>query len=141
LRWLDDNIKGGESVLDYGCGSGILAIAAMKLGAGSAYGVDVDTQAVQSSRDNALANQTKAEFSLPDSTLQPVDIVVANILTNPLKVLAPLLASATLQGGRIVLSGVLSEQAADVMQVYSQWFNLNPAVMEDGWACLSGSKK
>ena len=141
LRWLDDNIKGGESVLDYGCGSGILAIAAMKLGAGSAYGVDVDTQAVQSSRDNALANQTKAEFSLPDSTLQAVDIVVANILTNPLKVLAPLLASATLQGGRIVLSGVLSEQAADVMQVYSQWFNLNPAVMEDGWACLSGSKK
>lgn len=141
LRWLDENIKGGESVLDYGCGSGILAIAAMKLGAGNAYGVDVDAQAVQSSRDNALANQVTAEFSLPDDTLQPYDVVVANILTNPLKMLAPLLASATRQGGRIVLSGVLSEQAADVMNVYSQWFNLNPAVMEDGWACLSGSKK
>jgi ribosomal protein L11 methyltransferase len=141
LRWLDENIKGGESVLDYGCGSGILAIAALKLGAGSAYGVDVDTQAVQSSKDNALANQVDAKFALPDGTLQQTDIVVANILTNPLKVLAPLLASATQQGGRIVLSGVLSEQAADVMQIYSQWFNLNPTVMEDGWACLSGIKK
>jgi len=141
LRWLDENLHVGESVLDYGCGSGILAIAAMKLGAGSAYGVDVDAQAVQSSRDNALANQVDAKFDLPVATLQPADIVVANILTNPLKMLAPLLAGATRQGGRIVLSGVLSEQAEDVMRVYAQWFDLNPAVMEDGWACLSGIKK
>ena len=140
LRWLDENLRGGENVLDYGCGSGILAIAAMKLGAGSAYGVDVDAQAVQSSRDNALANQVDAKFDLPVTTLQPADIVVANILTNPLKMLAPLLAGATRQGGRIVLSGVLSEQAEDVMRVYAQWFDLNPAVMEDGWACLSGIK-
>jgi ribosomal protein L11 methyltransferase len=141
LRWLDENLRAGESVLDYGCGSGILAIAAMKLGAGSAYGVDVDAQAVQSSRDNALANQVNAKFDLPVATLQPADVVVANILTNPLKILAPLLAAATRQGGRIVLSGVLSEQAEDVMRVYAQWFDLNPAVMEDGWACLSGIKK
>jgi ribosomal protein L11 methyltransferase len=141
LRWLDENLRAGESVLDYGCGSGILAIAALKLGAGSAYGVDVDAQAVQSSRDNALANQVIASFSLPDGTLQASDIVVANILTNPLKVLAPLLASATRQGGRIVLSGILGEQAEDVMHVYAQWFNLDPAIREDGWACLSGIKK
>jgi ribosomal protein L11 methyltransferase len=141
LRWLDENIHGGESVLDYGCGSGILAIAAMKLGAGHAFGIDVDAQAVQSSRDNALANQIIAEFALPEGTPQPADIVVANILTNPLKMLAPLLANATCQGGRIVLSGVLSEQATDVEQVYSQWFNLNPTIIEDGWACLSGIKK
>ena len=141
LRWLDTNIHGGESVLDYGCGSGILAIAAMKLGAGDAYGVDVDAQAVQSSCDNALTNQIQATFSLPEGNLVPADIVVANILTNPLKMLAPLLASATRQGGRIVLSGVLCEQAEDVMKVYAQWFELNPAVMEDGWACLSGTKK
>ena len=141
LRWLDENIQGGESVLDYGCGSGILAIAAMKLGACQAYGIDVDAQAVQSSRDNALANQVVAAFALPDGSPQPADIVVANILTNPLKMLAPLLARATRQGGRIVLSGVLSEQAADVGQIYSQWFNLNATVMEDGWACLSGIKK
>jgi len=141
LRWLDENIHGGESVLDYGCGSGILAIAAMKLGAGHAYGIDVDAQAVQSSRDNALANRVIAEFALPEGTPQPADIVVANILTNPLKMLAPLLAGATRQGGRIVLSGVLSEQAADVEKIYAQWFNLKPTVMEDGWACLSGVKK
>jgi ribosomal protein L11 methyltransferase len=141
LRWLDENIKGGESVLDYGCGSGILAIAAMKLGAGRVFGIDVDAQAVQSSRDNALANQVVAEFELPEGTPQPADIVVANILTNPLKMLAPLLAAATRQGGRIVLSGVLSEQAEDVEKVYALWFKLNPTVMEDGWACLSGIKK
>jgi ribosomal protein L11 methyltransferase len=141
LRWLDENIHGGESVLDYGCGSGILAIAAMKFGADSAYGIDVDEQAVQSSRDNALANRVVAEFSLPEGTPQAADIVVANILTNPLKMLAPLLANATRQGGRIVLSGVLVEQANDVMNVYAQWFDLAPAVMEDGWACLSGTKK
>ena len=141
LRWLDENIGGGESVLDYGCGSGILAIAAMKFGAASAYGIDVDEQAVQSSRDNALANQVNAAFSLPDGALSPADIVVANILTNPLKMLAPLLANATHQGGRIVLSGVLGEQAEDVMKIYAQWFELKPVVIEDGWACLSGIKK
>jgi ribosomal protein L11 methyltransferase len=141
LRWLDENIHGSESVLDYGCGSGILAIAAMKLGACHAFGIDVDAQAVQSSRDNALANQVVAAFALPEGTPQPADIVMANILTNPLKMLAPLLAGATRQGGRIVLSGVLSEQAADVEQIYSQWFKLNTTVMEEGWACLSGIKK
>ena len=150
LRWLDDHIKGGETVLDYGCGSGILAIAALKLGAASATGVDVDAQAVQASRDNAAANQVTAQFYLPDACPEPgrraapkqqADIVVANILTNPLKVLAPLLANAVRPGGQIVLSGILSEQADDVMQVYAQWFELRPAVMEDGWACLSGVRR
>ncbi len=142
LRWLDANIRGGESVLDYGCGSGILAIAALKLGASSAIGVDVDTQAVQASRDNAAANQVTARFCLPDDApQQQADIVAANILTNPLKVLAPLLADATRQGGQIVLSGILGEQAEDVMQIYAQWFDLKPPVMEDGWACLSGVKR
>jgi ribosomal protein L11 methyltransferase len=142
LRWLDANIKGGESVLDYGCGSGILAIAAMKLGAGNAIGVDVDAQAVVASRDNASANQVQADFYLPDGiALKPYDVVVANILTNPLRALAPLLASATKPGGRIVLSGILAEQAEEVMRIYAQWFDLAPAVLEDGWCCLSGIKK
>ena len=141
LRWLDANIKGGESVLDYGCGSGILAIAALKLGAASASGVDLDAQAVQASRDNAAANQVGAKFYLPDAAPRlQADIVVANILTNPLKVLAPLLAGATRQGGQIVLSGILSEQAEDVMAIYAQWFDLEPPVREGGWACLSGVK-
>ena len=142
LRWLDANIKGGESVLDYGCGSGILAIAALKLGAASAIGVDVDAQAVQASRDNAVANQADAKFYLPDDAPKlQADVVVANILTNPLKVLAPLLAGATRQGGRIVLSGILSEQADDVMLIYAQWFNLESPIMDEGWACVSGVKR
>ncbi|MBU1425476.1 MAG: 50S ribosomal protein L11 methyltransferase [Gammaproteobacteria bacterium] len=142
LRWLDENIKGGETVLDYGCGSGILAIAAMKLGAASAVGVDVDAQAVVASRDNALANQVRADFYLPDgAVLSQYDVVVANILTNPLCALAPLLAAATKSGGRIVLSGILAEQAEEVMRIYTQWFDLAPAVLEDGWCCVSGTKR
>ncbi len=142
LRWLDSHLQGGESVLDYGCGSGILAIAALKLGAASATGMDVDAQAVQASRDNAMANKVDAQFYLPGAALkQQADIVVANILTNPLKVLAPLLAGSTRQGGQIVLSGVLSEQAEDVMEIYDQWFDFMPPVMEEGWACLSGVKR
>lgn len=142
LRWLDGNIKGGESVLDYGCGSGILAIAAMKLGAGNAIGVDVDAQAVVASRDNALANRVTADFHLPDgAALTQYDVVVANILTNPLRALAPLLAGATRSGGRIVLSGILAEQAEEVMRIYGQWFEMSPALVEDGWACISGVKR
>jgi ribosomal protein L11 methyltransferase len=142
LRWLDANIRGGETVLDYGCGSGILAIAAMKLGAGSTVGIDVDSQAIVASRDNAIANQVHADFYLPDAiSLAQYDVVVANILTNPLRALAPLLAGATKTGGRIVLSGILAEQADEVMRIYAQWFDLAPAVLEDGWCCLSGVKR
>lgn len=143
LRWLDNNLTDGVSVLDYGCGSGILAIAALKLGASSAVGVDVDKQAVMASRDNALANQVAhAEFYLPDNDPRgSYDLVVANILTNPLRMLAPLLAGATKQGGQIVLSGILQEQADDVMAIYRQWFDLNTPVFEEGWSCLSGRKR
>jgi ribosomal protein L11 methyltransferase len=143
LRWLDGHIKGGESVLDYGCGSGILAIVALKLGAARAVGVDVDSQAVVASRDNALANRVEnVSFYLPDDAPQAsYDLVVANILTNPLRMLASLLAKATRQGGQIVLSGILEEQAQDVINIYQQWFDLNAPIFEEGWTCLSGSKR
>jgi len=143
LRWLDGHLQGGENVLDYGCGSGILAIAALKLGAASADGVDVDPQAIIASRDNAIANGVpQARFFLPDNAPStPYDVVVANILTNPLRLLAPLLAHATKTGGRIVLSGILETQAQDVMGIYAQWFTLNPPVFEDGWTCLSGVRR
>jgi ribosomal protein L11 methyltransferase len=143
LRWMDDNLQGGESMLDYGCGSGILAIAAIKLGAARAVGVDVDLQAVIASRDNAIANKVEnTRFYLPDDTPHSsYDLVVANILTNPLRILAPLLAKAARSGGQIVLSGILKEQAQDVMNIYQQWFNLNAPVFEDGWSCLSGRKR
>lgn len=143
LRWLNSNLQGGENVLDYGCGSGILAIAAMKLGAAHATGVDVDFQAVSASRDNAIANQVgNVQFYLPDDAPQSTyDLVIANILTNPLRLLAPLLAKATRPGGQIVLSGILEEQAQEVMSIYQPWFDLSDPIFEDGWSCLSGRKR
>jgi ribosomal protein L11 methyltransferase len=143
LRWLADHLQAGETMLDYGCGSGILAIAAVKLGAASATGVDVDSQAVQASRDNAIANKvTDIRFHLPgDAASGSYDLVVANILTNPLCMLAPLLANATRQGGRIVLSGILEKQAQDVMKIYQQWYDLDAPIFEEGWSCLSGRRR
>jgi ribosomal protein L11 methyltransferase len=143
LRWLDNNLQGGESVLDYGCGSGILAIAAIKLGAAHATGVDVDLQAVIASSDNAVANEAgNARFYLPEDAPQSsYDLVVANILTNPLRILAPLLSKSTRTGGQIVLSGILEEQAQAVMNIYQQWFDFNAPIFEGGWSCLSGSKR
>ena len=143
LRWLDKNLRCGESILDYGCGTGILAIAAIKLGAAHATGVDVDLRAVIASRDNAVANKVEnVRFYLPDDAPQSCnDLVVANILTNPLRILAPLLAKFTRPGGRIVLSGILKEQAPVVMNIYQQWFDLDAPIFEDGWSCLSGFKR
>ena len=142
LQWLDRNIHGGESVLDYGCGSGILAIAALKLGAGRAMGIDIDPQAVIASKQNAEQNQAEAEFFLPDATLNTqADIVVANILANPLKVLAPMLAQAVRPGGQIVLSGVLAPQAEETLAIYRQWFDINVDGDIDGWVCLAGTKR
>jgi ribosomal protein L11 methyltransferase len=105
--------------------------------------VDLDKQAVIASHDNALANQVKnVQFYLPESApKETYDLVVANILTNPLRMLAPLLADAARQGGQIVLSGILQEQADDVMAIYQQWFDFEPPVFEDGWSCLSGRKR
>lgn len=143
LRWLDNHLHGGETMLDYGCGSGILAIAAIKLGAASAIGIDVDSQALSAGRDNAIANRVAhIQFHLADDAPdRSYDLVVANILTNPLHMLAPLLANATRLGGRIVLSGILEEQAQEVMETYQRWFDLNVPIFEEGWSCLSGRRR
>ena len=142
LRWLDENIKGGESVLDYGCGSGILAIAAAKLGAGEVWGVDIDPQAIQAAAYNADINGVNAHFYTPDQApATAAQVVLANILTNPLKALAPLLAGLTLPGGRLVMSGILEQQADAVMQVYRTWFEFEAQAKEEGWVRLSGVKK
>ena len=142
LKWLDTQLKGGESVLDYGCGSGILTIAALKLGAGSAVGVDIDEQAIRASNDNATQNDVQAHFYLPDGLPQgQFDVVVANILANPLRMLGEMLAARTKQGGRIVLSGLLAEQSEELGEIYSQWFDIEPAETEEGWARLSGVKR
>jgi len=142
LRWLDENVRGGETLLDYGCGSGILAIAAAKLGVARVDGVDIDAQAVTASHDNAALNDVTAHFCLPNA-LAPgqFDIVVANILTNPLKGMAPLLAGRVRAGGRLVLSGILAEQADEVMVVYREWFVFDPPAIDEGWVRLSGIKQ
>lgn len=146
LRWLDAQLHAGESVLDYGCGSGILAIAAAKLGAARVWGVDLDPQAVQSAQDNAAANAVTAAFFLPDAV--PLtqadgvfDVVVANILTNPLKALMPLLAARVRPGGRIVLSGILVEQADAVMAIYGEQFVMQRWGEDESWVCLAGVRR
>ena len=142
LRWLDENVKGNETLLDYGCGSGILAIAAAKLGATRVDGVDIDPQAVTASRDNAVLNDVAAHFCLPgDLATNQYDVVVANILTNPLKGMAPLLAGRVRAAGRLVLSGILAEQADEVMAVYRDWFVFDPPAIDEGWVRLAGVKK
>ncbi len=142
LQWLDDNLRGGESVLDYGCGSGILTIAALKLGAGSATGVDIDPQAIKASNDNAAQNEVQAAFYLPDGLPQgQFDVVVANILANPLRMLGDMLAGRTKTGGKIVLSGILEEQINEMSAIYAQWFDLASAIVNNGWACINGVKR
>jgi ribosomal protein L11 methyltransferase len=145
LEWLDANIKGGETVIDYGCGSGILAVAALKLGATYAAGVDHDPEALKASRENAEVNFLTAkqlEISLPESFKSPeVDLVIANILAKPLIEFAPMLANYVKTGGRILLSGILFEQSEAVSAVYTQWFEMQPAVFKEEWSCLSGIKR
>jgi ribosomal protein L11 methyltransferase len=142
LQWLDANLHGGERVLDYGCGSGILGIAAMKLGAATATGVDIDPLALLAARHNAMQNQVTMEFITADGDAPEVaDVVLANILANPLKLLAPLLARATRGGGRILLSGVLEHQAREVRDAYSAWFDMQPLQHADGWVLISGEKR
>lgn len=142
LAWLEEHIRQPLTVLDYGCGSGILAIAAKKLGAGEVIGTDIDAQAIASSQYNSQQNDVAAAFYLPDQ-LPPVeaDIVVANILSSALTVLAPALATACKKGGRIAMSGILQSQAEQVAEVYAEWFDMDAPVTMEGWVLLTGRKR
>jgi ribosomal protein L11 methyltransferase len=142
LRFLERSIRGGEAVLDYGCGSGILAIAAAKLGAGRVDGVDVDAQALATARDNARGNRVELQPTLPEG-LRPgaYEIVVSNILAQPLIVLAPLLAARTAPGGRLALAGILESQAAEVRAAYLTWLDMRIDSLLDGWALLVGRRR
>ncbi len=146
LGELDKQVKPGMRVIDFGCGTGILAIAALKLGAGHAWGVDNDPQAIIASRQNAERNQIgAAQFgvSLPDDVdwaglNQSADVVVANILAGPLHVLAPQLKSLLKPGGQLILAGLLADQAADLVAEYAPEVTLSIACEKEGWALLSG---
>jgi ribosomal protein L11 methyltransferase len=142
LRWLERAIRGGETVLDYGCGSGVLAVAAMKLGAAAATGVDIDEQALLAARRNAMHNRVQATFhSAAQAVGRPARIVVANILAHPLVVLAPLLARLTAPRGRLALAGLLERQVDEVRAAYEPWFELDAPEAEEGWALLSGARR
>ena len=142
LRWLAETVTPGVDVLDYGCGSGILGIAAMKLGAGSARGIDIDPQALDAARDNARRNGVDIAFATAESAaVAPAAIVVANILANPLTVLAPLLAQLTRPGGRIALAGIHADQWQKVYAAYAADFDMQPAATDDGWVLLTGVRR
>jgi ribosomal protein L11 methyltransferase len=142
LAWLSQTVKTDQTVLDYGCGSGILAIAAKKLGASKVVGTDIDTQAIQASLYNAEQNAVQASFyHANDYQTDQYDIVVANILSSALSVLAPALAKSCKSGGEVALSGILKEQAEAVSAIYSPWFDMQAPVYMDAWVLLTGRKK
>ena len=141
LEWLCAAVCGGERVLDYGCGSGILAIAAAKLGASRVLGVDIDAGALEAARDNAARNAAQIELRHSQAVLdERFDLVGANILTNPLCVLAPLLAERVAPGGRIALSGVLETQAEQVVAAYAPYLRLSVGATAEGWVRLEGQR-
>ena len=136
LRWIAAHPPRGQRVLDYGCGSGILAIGAALHGAASVDAVDIDEAAVQATIDNASANGVQLVAGLPDQASGVYDTVLANILATPLKVLAPLLAGHVAPGGALVLAGVLERQTAELQAAYRPWLSLEVADTEDGWVLL-----
>lgn len=145
LTWLDGLDLAGKTIIDFGCGSGILAIAALKLGAAAAIGIDIDPQAIQASRDNAERNGVSDRLSLylphqqPDNLI--ADVVVANILAGPLRELAPLISVLPKRGGHLGLSGVLASQASGVCEAYADLFELDAVAEKEEWCRITGVRR
>lgn len=145
LEWLASEPLQNRSVIDYGCGSGILGIAAILLGASAVSGVDIDPQALTATQDNLVRNGLDKErlpVFFPESfDSEPVDLVIANILAGPLKELAPTLAELVKSGGQLILSGLLIEQADELISTYSEWFDMEPPSTKEEWVRLTGRKR
>lgn len=145
LKWLDAHPPKNKRVIDYGCGSGVLAVSALLLGANEVTGVDIDPQALQASRDNAEKNnipESDLRLYTPDTVPdKPADLLLANILSGPLISLAPTLADHIKKEGDIVLSGILDDQVQAVADAYKPWFDIISVSNHDGWACLTGKKR
>ncbi|PSU31253.1 50S ribosomal protein L11 methyltransferase [Photobacterium lutimaris] len=144
LEWLDGQDLVGKTIIDFGCGSGILAIAALKLGAAKVIGIDIDPQAIQASRDNAERNgvSDNLELFLPQDQPEGLlaDVVVANILAGPLRELSPVIKSLVKEGGLLAISGVLESQAEDVATYYGDELTLDPIAAREEWCRISGHK-
>ena len=140
LRWIARHDLSGQRVLDYGCGSGILAIGAAKYGAPQIDAVDIDDAAVASTQLNAEANHVQLHAGLPELAKGEYQTVLANILATPLKVLAPLLCAHVAPGGHLVLAGILERQAQELQQAYASWLALEVADTEDGWILMTARK-
>ncbi|MEH6452688.1 MAG: 50S ribosomal protein L11 methyltransferase [Psychromonas sp.] len=144
LAWLDGQDLQDKVIIDFGCGSGILAIAALKLGAKRVIGIDIDPQAITASRDNAQRNNVsdQLELYLPEDAPEGIlaDVLVANILAGPLRELSTHIEVLVKNGGALALSGILEPQAAELIEVYGQWFEMDSAVIKEEWARLSGVK-
>ncbi|MES2218089.1 MAG: 50S ribosomal protein L11 methyltransferase [Pseudomonadota bacterium] len=144
LEWLDENFIPGQTVIDYGCGSGILALAALKLGASKAIAIDYDDKALQATRENATRNQVEStlETYLPDGySGEKVDLLIANILAQPLIEMARKLANLLKPGGKILLSGILKEQIGQVNTAYSPWILTQAIVFKEEWCRLVGVRQ
>ncbi|MDO6681303.1 MULTISPECIES: 50S ribosomal protein L11 methyltransferase [unclassified Oceanobacter] len=145
LRYLDEQIQGNELVVDFGCGSGILGMAALLLGASSMVGIDIDPQALTATRDNAQRNDIAPErfevYLPPQAPAIQADVTVANILAGPLNELAPVLAQLTRAGGKLALSGLLSQQADEVIQRYNEWFVMDTPKQQEDWVIISGTRR
>jgi ribosomal protein L11 methyltransferase len=141
LAWLEHNVRPGDRVIDYGCGSGILGIAALKLGAAHATGVDIDPLALEAARYNSRVNGVALEVIGADRAVAgAAHITIANILANPLRMLAPVLASHTLPGGRLALSGILAAQADEVIEAYQPWAAMRVAARDGDWVLVTGER-
>jgi len=143
LEWLANNDNNGQCVIDFGCGSGILALAALRLGATAAYAVDIDPQAIQATQENAERNHLTENMTIahPDEIELPTaDILLANILSGPLQELASDFAKKVKPQGKIVLSGILAVQTEDCLSTYASWFNMGPPLFRQEWALLQGTR-